>query len=178
MGSASDGESTSSGIGQFAQGKGLRARFRRFRWSRPFWGGLFVIFGGLVIGWLPLGPITTIIHTGVGGWAGFACAALLIAMGLFILLAPSQRVLASIVAVVVALASFPLSNLGGFVVGMMAGVIGGSLAFGWTPDKPMSARTKRRLTKGTPPPVPQRPAEVPEVDEDPNLDRGSFTERV
>lgn len=115
--------------------RSLRARFRHFRWTRPFWGGGFVIAGGVIIGWFPLGPLNSIVHAGIGGLAGFACAAILIVLGLLIWFAPTQRISASIIAVIVALASFPLSNFGGFVAGMMSGIIGGSLAFGWVPDK-------------------------------------------
>ncbi len=123
-----------------ANGETRRERFRRFRWTRPFWGGLLVLFAGLVIGYIPLGPIAVIVHAGVGGVAGFACALILIAMGLFIWFGQSQRLLAAIVAVVVSLASFPLSNFGGFIVGMMSGIIGGCLTFGWVPDKPAKAK--------------------------------------
>jgi hypothetical protein len=109
--------------------------FRQFRWSRPFWGGLFVGAGALIIGVLPVGPTNDLLHVGYGLFASEVCALLLLAMAGLILFFPSQRMLAAIVAVLVSLASFPLSNLGGFVVGMMAGVVGGSLAFGWVPDK-------------------------------------------
>lgn len=123
---------------------GLVAAFRRFRWTRPFWGGVLVLFAGLEIGWLPLGPVTDIIKLGIGGLAGFLCAAILIAVGLFIWFVPSQRMVAAVVAVVVSLASFPLSNLGGFIVGMIAGMAGGCMAFGWVPDKPSRKERKRQ----------------------------------
>jgi hypothetical protein len=109
--------------------------FREFRWTRPFWGGLFVGAGGLVIGVLPVGPTNDLLHVGYGLFASEVCALLLLAMAGLILFFPSQRMLAAVVAVLISLASFPLSNLGGFVVGMMAGIIGGCLAFGWVPDK-------------------------------------------
>ncbi len=125
-------------------GGGLLGAFRRFRWTRPFWGGLLVLFGGFVIGVLPLGPVTDIIRLGVGGVSGFICAGILIAVGLFIWFVPSQRMLAAIVAVVVSLASFPLSNLGGFIVGMLSGILGGCMAFGWVPDKPSRKERKRQ----------------------------------
>ena len=159
-------------------GSGLLGKFRWFRWTRPFYGGIMVVFAGLVIGWLPLGPVTTIIHAGIGGWAGYACALILIAMGLFILFVPSQRMVASVDAVIVGLASFPLSNLGGFVVGMMSAVLGGSWAFGWVPNKPLSARQKRRIAKKNGGSAPYVPPDFSTIDSDPNLDRGSFTERV
>jgi hypothetical protein len=112
--------------------KKLWIRFREFRWSRPFWGGLFVMAGGAIIGWLPLGPVTDIISAGVGGIGGYVCSLILILMGLCLWFRPELRYGAAIITVIVALLSFPVSNLGGFVVGMMAAIIGGCLAFGWS----------------------------------------------
>lgn len=111
----------------------LLARFREFRWTRPFWGGLFLMIGGVVIGWLPLGPITDIVKLGIGGIGGYLCALLLIAMGLTAWFQPSLRRAAGVVGVLVALVSFPVTNLGGFIVGMMLGIVGGCMVFGWTP---------------------------------------------
>jgi hypothetical protein len=110
--------------------------FREFRWSRPFWGALFVGAGGVIIGALPLiGPINDLIRVGYGTFVTELVALGLLAMAGLILFFPTQRMIAAVVAVLISLASFPLTNLGGFVVGMMAGIIGGSLAFGWVPDK-------------------------------------------
>ncbi|WP_206071945.1 DUF6114 domain-containing protein [Antrihabitans stalactiti] len=125
---------------------GVFARFRRFRQTRPFWGGLFVIVAGVIIGYIPLGPISLIIHAGRGAIYGYAIAVVLIAMGLLIWFMPSQRRLAAIVAVVASLLSFPLTNLGGFIAGMMWGIVGGAMAFGWIPDKP--SRKMRKAQDG------------------------------
>jgi hypothetical protein len=113
--------------------KKLLTRFREFRWTRPFWGGLFMIVGGAIIGWLPLGPITEIVHLGIGGIGGYLCSLLLMAMGLTVWFRSDLRRAAGVVAVLVSLVSFPVSNLGGFVVGMMLGIAGGCMAFGWRP---------------------------------------------
>ncbi|WP_185981722.1 DUF6114 domain-containing protein [Skermania sp. ID1734] len=126
------------------RGGGPLARFRHFRWTRPFWGGLFIIVGGLIMGWLPLGPVTEIIHLGFGGIGGYLCALVLIAMGLIIWFIPGSRVVAAIIAVIVSLISFPVTNIGGLVVGMLLGLFGGAMAFGWSPDKPRRAGWRRR----------------------------------
>jgi hypothetical protein len=116
--------------------------FRRFRRSRPFWAGVLVVIAGLELGALPIGPTDALIRAGRSAGAGLACAALLLVMGLVILGLPSQRVVAGLVAVGASLGSFVLSNLGGFVVGMLLGVLGGSMAVGWVPD--VTAFPKRR----------------------------------
>jgi hypothetical protein len=127
-------------------------RFRHFRRTRPFWGGLLVIVAGLEIGFLPLGPTDELIRAGHDAGIGLACAAALVLMGALILALPSQRVVAGLLAVGVSLASFVLSNLGGFAVGMLLGVVGGSLAVGWVPDLsafPASRRFRfRRAHRG------------------------------
>ncbi|CAM2996336.1 DUF6114 domain-containing protein [Skermania piniformis] len=123
--------------------RGPIAWFRRFRWSRPFWGGLLVLFAGFVIGVLPIGPLTDVVRAGPGGLAGLLCAGILIVLGLFIWFVPSQRMSAGIGSVVVSLAALPLTNLGGFIIGMTAGIVGGCMAFAWVPDKP--SRAQRRL---------------------------------
>ena len=130
----------------------MRQRFREFRYTRPFWGALFVLFAGLEIGILPLGPTDQLIHAGKGVFVSEICAILLLAMGVLILFVPSQRILAALIAVAAAVASLPLSNLGGWVVGMLAGIIGGSLAFGWVPDKPRRTHWWQRSTDGPEPP--------------------------
>ncbi|MGI8679655.1 MAG: DUF6114 domain-containing protein [Jatrophihabitans sp.] len=117
-------------------------RFRRFRNTRPFWGGLFVLAAGVVIAVLPIGPTDQLIHAGKGVFAGAACGLLLLLMGAVIWFLPSQRLIAGTIAVLVSLASFVLSNLGGFVVGMLLGILGGSLAFGWVPDRQTYHRRK------------------------------------
>lgn len=114
--------------------------FRRFRHTRPFWGGVFVLLAGLEIGVLPLGPTDPLLRAGASAFVGLLCSALLLAMGLLILLVPSQRLIAGAVAVAVSLCSFVLSNLGGFVIGMLLGILGGSLAVGWVPDTARYAR--------------------------------------
>ncbi|MGW8540317.1 hypothetical protein G6W47_08005 [Streptomyces sp. CAI-21] len=123
-----------------------RTAFRTWRRSRPFWGALWTGLGGFVILFLPLAPLGRILQVGIGGVAGMAAGALLMAMALLILLMPGQRYAAGIVTVVVGVASFPLTNLGGLVIGMVLAVLGGSMAFGWLPERP-----ERRAGRGLSP---------------------------
>lgn len=118
--------------------------FRRFRESRPFWAALFVLFAGLEIAFLPFGPTNDLVHAGKGTFVALAIAGIILLMGLAIMFAPSQRLIAGVIAVAAGVASLPLSNLGGLVVGMIAAIIGGSMAFGWVPDKGSYRRADRR----------------------------------
>jgi hypothetical protein len=112
----------------------MRTRFRNFRYTRPFWAGLYVLLAGLIITWLPLGPVNEVVAAGIGGYAGVLLGCVLIAMSVVILLVPVQRGLAAIVAIVLGLVSYPVTNLGGFIAGMLLAVFGGCMALAWTPD--------------------------------------------
>ena len=46
---------------------------------------------------------------------------------------PTHKTFYSIAGVVLGIVSFPASNLGGFFLGMLLAIIGGSIAFAWTP---------------------------------------------
>ncbi|MCX4986986.1 DUF6114 domain-containing protein [Streptomyces sp. NBC_00572] len=119
-----------------ARTRGARAAFRRWRRTRPFWATVWTALGGFVIFFLPMAPLGKILQVGVGGIAGMAGGVVLMAMALLMLLLPSQRHTAGVIAVIAGVASFPLSNLGGLFVGMVLSVLGGSMAFAWLPEKP------------------------------------------
>jgi hypothetical protein len=129
-----------------AQNAEVRARavsawraFRAWRRSRPFWGGLLLLLAGLELLAIPLlsvlahGSVKVVIYIGVGGVFGVLIGGLLVACGLLIWFHPVQRIFYAIAGVLLAVASFVATNLGGFFVGMLLGVTGASLSFGWTP---------------------------------------------
>ncbi|MFH9726292.1 DUF6114 domain-containing protein [Streptomyces sp. NPDC017254] len=136
---------------------GARAAFRRWRRTRPFWATVWTGLGGFVILFLPMAPLGKILQVGVGGIAGMAGGAVLMAMALLMLLMPGQRHTAGVIAVIAGVASFPLSNLGGLFVGMVLSVLGGSMAFAWLPEKPakrrggLLRRTRPAATTSLPP---------------------------
>ena len=107
--------------------------WRRWRHSRPFWGGLFVLLGGAVILLSERAPLPLIVHIGIQGLAGYLVPTVLVLCGLLLWFNPGQRVFYSLLSVLLALTSWITSNLGGFFVGMLLGVLGGSLAFAWQP---------------------------------------------
>lgn len=80
------------------------------------------------------GSVKVVIYIGIGGVFGVLIGGLLVACGLLTWFHPVQRVFYAIAGVLLALGSFVATNLGGFFVGMLLGVIGASLSFGWTRD--------------------------------------------
>jgi hypothetical protein len=113
--------------------------FRTWRRSRPFWGGLLLLLAGLemllipVTGVLMRGQIKLVIYVGVGGIFGILIGALLIACALALWFNHANKTFYSIAGVLLSILSFIGTNLGGFFIGMLLGIVGGSLAFAWTP---------------------------------------------
>jgi hypothetical protein len=122
-----------------------RMRLRQWRRSRPFWGGLLLIFAGVELIMIPLsglllhGAIKLVIYIGIGGVFGVLIGTLLIVCGVLLWLTPAHRTFYAVAGVLLAVLSFITSNLGGFFLGMLLGITGGSLAFGWTPGMPGEA---------------------------------------
>jgi len=107
-------------------------RWRHWRRSRPFWGGLLITLGGAEILLTERVPLRVMLHIGSQGIAGYLLPVVMILCGLLLWFNPQQRLFYSILAVLLSLGTWVTSNLGGFVVGMLLGVVGGSLAFGWS----------------------------------------------
>ncbi|MDA2804023.1 DUF6114 domain-containing protein [Nocardiopsis suaedae] len=110
-----------------------RGRFRHWRRSRPFWGGLLVTAGGAAVALAPLAPLPLIFQQGVAGVSGYAVGLLMVAVGVLSWAQPAQRVFFGLTAVLLSLFSFPASNFGGFGVGMLLGLTGGALLTAWIP---------------------------------------------
>lgn len=129
---SADPETTAAGSAAPTRGR-ARSAFRRWRRTRPFWGGLLVILGGSEILFTEKAPFKVVLHFGLYGLAGLLLPAILVLCGFLTLANPQQRTFYSVLSVLLALGTWLTSNLGGFLLGMLLGIIGGSLAFGWTP---------------------------------------------
>ncbi|MFF4396324.1 DUF6114 domain-containing protein [Streptomyces sp. NPDC001480] len=132
-----------------------RARFRQWRGGRPFVGGLLLVLGGAEILVTMKAPLPVILHVGMQGLAGYLLPTLMLILGLLILFSPAQRIFYSITGVLLSLGSWMTSNLGGFIVGLVLGVTGSCLTFGWLPDQEPRVRRRERKQKKR-----QTPAEV------------------
>lgn len=114
--------------------------FRRWRSARPFWGGLFMMLCGgelFLSSNEDLGSLH--VQIGVTGFLSYIVPLFVILCGALAWATPSQRVLYGILANAAAIYSIVSVNLGGFVLGMLFGIVGGSLAVAWVPDKFSSA---------------------------------------
>lgn len=125
-------------------------RFTRFRRTRPFWGSLILAAGGYFVGRPVLGGsfdfyTTTGPSTIVPLVLAFGmCAAAGVALVL-----PAQRHFPALIAIGLSIASLPLANLGGWLIGMVLGIAGGCMIFAWTPytDQQIERSTARALDR-------------------------------
>ncbi|HEY3686597.1 MAG TPA: DUF6114 domain-containing protein [Streptosporangiaceae bacterium] len=124
-----------------------RPGFRTWRRSRPFWGGLLAVIGGVELILIPLAPMPVVIHQGIAGISSYLIGAVLALAGVLLWFQPAQRTFYGVVAVVLSLASFVTSNFGGFAVGMLLGLVGGALGFAWTPGTPGKPDKKSRAAR-------------------------------
>ncbi|MEU6682134.1 DUF6114 domain-containing protein [Streptomyces sp. NPDC046832] len=125
--------------------EGVRPAFRRWRADRPFWGGLLLALGGAEVLLTLKASLDVILHVGMQGLAGYLLPVVMLLCGVLILLNPAQRLFYSVIGVLVSLGTWLTSNLGGFFVGLLLGLVGSCLAFGWLPDQePRVGRRQRR----------------------------------
>ncbi|PPA61671.1 DUF6114 domain-containing protein [Micromonospora chalcea] len=142
---------------------GVRARWRRWRRARPFTAGLLIALGGAEMLVTLFAPLGVLLHVGPQGLAAYLVPAILVICGVLLITTPQQRVFYAVVSLVLGLVSWLTSNLGGFLVGMLLALVGGALAFAWTPVKQRPARAEATPAAGTavagPAPGPREPVD-------------------
>jgi len=107
-----------------------RSRFYIWRHTRPFWGAVLMIVAGMLVLWGPVGMMSFALLPGSMVWAGVLVGSLLSLMGVLQLLVPSYALMTGAIGIVLAIVSL-LVALGGIGIGMLLGIIGGSLSVAW-----------------------------------------------
>ncbi|WP_328470091.1 DUF6114 domain-containing protein [Actinoplanes sp. NBC_00393] len=111
-------------------------RFGRWRRGRPFWGGLLLVLSGLEMFFSANMELDNIeIHIGPQGFLSYLLPTIMLVCGALIWFTPAQRLFYGIVATLTALYSFVGLNLGGWIIGMLLGIVGGALAIAWGPPR-------------------------------------------
>ncbi|MFG3547311.1 DUF6114 domain-containing protein [Streptomyces sp. NPDC047725] len=160
---------TPAATGQFTR---RRLQFRAWRGARPFWAGLFVALGGLPIAYFPyanlqIGHLTLAMATTAGA-GSLIIGVLLVVLGVSLWFQKHVRVFAGVAAILLALVSIPVSNLGGFLIGFLLALVGGAMAVSWVPgeppqaEPPLEGRGKGDAPEGVLPATPVAGATVPE----------------
>jgi hypothetical protein len=135
--------------GQFTR---RRQQFRVWRGGRPFWAGLFVLLSGLPIAYFPyahlqVGHLTLAMATTAGA-GSLIIGVLLVVLGISLWFQQHVRIFAGVAAILLALVSIPVANLGGFLVGFLLALIGGAMAVSWAPGVPPEAQPAEAGTAG------------------------------
>ncbi|WP_377269329.1 DUF6114 domain-containing protein [Peterkaempfera sp. SMS 1(5)a] len=144
-----------------------RLRFRDWRHRRPFWGGLLAMIAGLPILYFPyahlsIGGLTFAMAT-TGGAGALIIGILMIVLGISAWLQPMSRLFAGVATILLSLVSIPVSNLGGFGLGLVPGLIGGGLMAAWAPLKQPAPAADPESAAAEEPETAQLPAEPSEV---------------
>ncbi|SFT53471.1 hypothetical protein SAMN04487904_103168 [Actinopolyspora lacussalsi subsp. righensis] len=148
------------------------AGFRRWRRTRPFWGGLFTLLAALLLLYPPyaslkFGDIEVSLRT-TAGISALVIGVVMIACALSFWIRPEWRLSAGIVALLLSLVALVVVNLGSFLVGTTLGVIGSSLAIAWSPRRAPGRETREatadhseRSERGRRGPAAYKPSPVP-----------------
>jgi hypothetical protein len=118
----------------------FRRNFRNWRGDRPFWAGLYIVFGGFPIAYFPyahlhLGHLTLAMSTTAGA-GSLIIGVLLVVLGISLWFQKHVRTFAGVAAILLALVSIPVANLGGFLIGFLFALLGGAMAVSWVPGEP------------------------------------------
>ncbi|MBD0843187.1 MULTISPECIES: DUF6114 domain-containing protein [unclassified Streptomyces] len=130
----------------------VRRRFRAWRGERPFWAGLFVMLGGLPIAYFPyanlqIGHLTLAMATTAGA-GSLIIGVLLVVLGVSLWFQKHVRTFAGVAAILLALVSIPVSNIGGFLIGFLFALVGGAMAVAWAPGAPPQPQPVQGGTAG------------------------------
>lgn len=143
-GTGAAGDTGAASLG--GDGGTRRERFRAWRRSRPFVGGLLTALGGVELffsGQLDIGKIH--VQLGIEGLQATIIPIVLVLLGILVIAMPAHRVFYGVIALAVAVYSLVGVNLGGFFVGMLLASVGGILTVAWMPK---DRAAKGRATKG------------------------------
>ncbi|MGW6705492.1 DUF6114 domain-containing protein [Streptomyces sp. NPDC054956] len=115
-------------------------RFHAWSGHRPFWAGLITLIAGFPIAYFPyadvrLGNVTIAMATTAGA-GSLIIGVLLATLGLTLWFQQGVRIFAGVAAILLGLVSLPVSNLGGFGLGLILSMVGGGLALAWVPGRP------------------------------------------
>jgi hypothetical protein len=108
-----------------------RRWLRAFRRTRPFWGGLWLLVGGWLVLRISMVSMQVVVASGMTGFGGWLTGGGMILCGLTAWFAPSQRFVTGVVGIFLAIASLIVSNLGGWFLGMLFGIVGGAMTLSW-----------------------------------------------
>jgi len=106
-------------------------------------GAIFILIGAAIVA--AVGAIVAVLFPALGlvlGGAAIICGLLTLIGAIMIYVNPNQRQLWGVIVIIFSIISL-FFCLGGFIVGMILGIIGGALAISWKPTKEMPSQIQR-----------------------------------
>lgn len=110
-----------------------RKKFKNWRAKRPFWGALLCIISGLIILYVPAQLYEVAAAPGSMIVVGLLLGGLTLLMGVLSFTMPKLSTLLGILAILSSSLSI-MGALGGFLIGTILGIIGGSICIAWKPE--------------------------------------------
>ena len=131
-----------------------RQRFRNWRITRPFWGATLALLSGLLICYVPSQLLEVAAVPGTMVFVGFFLGGMVLICAILTYIMPHLSTLLGIVIMFSAILSI-MGAMGGFIIGTILGIIGGSLCLSWKPypkakkkDKNKKEETPKKMAAG------------------------------
>ncbi|MFK9094503.1 DUF6114 domain-containing protein [Bacillus salipaludis] len=109
-----------------------RKRFKNWRARRPFWGATLSILSGIIILIVPAQLYEIAAAPGSMIVVGLLLGGLTLLMGVLAYFMPKLSTLLGIVGIFASVLSI-MGALGGFLIGTILGIVGGSMLIAWSP---------------------------------------------
>lgn len=109
-------------------------KFKQWRHRRPFWGATLMLLAGLLILYIPVQLFAIAFIPGSFVFIGFLFGGLIIIMGILNYIYPQFSTVFGVVGIFLSVLSV-MGALGGFIVGTILGIIGGSLSIAWQKEE-------------------------------------------
>lgn len=106
-------------------------------------GAIFILIGGAIVA--IVGAVVAIALPGLGlalAAAAIVCGLLTLIGAVMLYVNPNQRQMWGIIVIIFSILSL-FFCLGGFIVGMILGIIGGALAISWKPTREVTSQVQR-----------------------------------
>ncbi|AQL43670.1 hypothetical protein BV210_13590 [Halorientalis sp. IM1011] len=125
---------------------GQPGAFARWRSRRPFAGGTLLVLGGMIIAAIPIRLQMISATQGPSFSAlGIVFAAMVVACGVFAIVKPQLSTLIGVTGIAMSILSL-IGAFGGLVIGMLVGIVGGSLCVAW--QEPGTTEAETETTTG------------------------------
>ncbi|WP_255259768.1 DUF6114 domain-containing protein [Lentibacillus sp. CBA3610] len=121
-------------------------KFKKWRNKRPFWGATLTLLASLLILYIPLHLYAIAFIPGSFVFIGFIFGGLTLIIGILGYIYPQFSTVFGVITIFLSVLSV-MGALGGFIVGTIMGIIGGSLLIGWEKEEVTLDHDKRSKKK-------------------------------